>query len=81
MQIRKRKEREEEQEMTIGQSMMIARRNKKLTQAELAERIGTTQISISNYETNKTLPSLLMAICIADELGITLDELVGRSKE
>ena len=66
---------------TIGQAIMYARRSKHLTQIELAERIGTTQISISGYETDKNIPSLLMAICIADELEITLDELVGRSRQ
>lgn len=48
------------------------------SQPDIAKETGITRCQLSNYETGKTLPSLLAAIAIADMFDISLDYLVGR---
>lgn len=65
--------------MTIGQSIQAARKSKHFTQAKLARASGITQCLISMWERDKVNPTVTLLICIADVLGVTLDELVGRT--
>mgnify|MGYP001313662081 CR=1 FL=1 len=60
-------------------SEVIARRRNELglTQAELAQRIGTDPRNIRRYESGESVPTLGVAQNIAKALGITLDELAG----
>lgn len=67
--------------MTIGQSIKKARKSRKLKQVELAEMAGVSRLTISFWECDKFMPTILLLICVADVLNITLDELVGRSKQ
>lgn len=53
----------------IGALVRTARRAADLTQAELAEAIGTTQAAISKIETGRTLPGLETLDRIARETG------------
>lgn len=66
--------------MTIGENIRKLRKEKGWTQAELAFEADTNSLSISYYENGRALPSILNLISIADALGVTLDELVGRTK-
>lgn len=52
-----------------------------LSQIELAKRIGVTKDSIGNWEDGKCMPSFGVAVRMADELGISLDQLAGRSTQ
>lgn len=49
--------------------------NKNLTQKELSEKIGVTQQQISLYEKGDIFPSMRVALKIAKELEVTLDEI------
>lgn len=49
-----------------------------LKQAELCRMTGIPTSLMSNYAKGKTSPALDNATAIANALGITLDELVGR---
>ncbi|MFL2136686.1 helix-turn-helix transcriptional regulator [Ruoffia sp. FAM 24228] len=53
----------------------IARMEKKLTQEELAIKIGVTRQTIGLIEKGKYNPSLQLCISIAKSLGKTLDDL------
>ena len=64
--------------MTIGQSIRRQRENKGMTQIALAKRIGIPNVYISWWETDRNIPSIFHAVCLADVFEITLDELVGR---
>ena len=64
--------------MTIGQSIKKAREAKGLNQTQLAAAIGAHNTQISLWETGRTFPTILNCISLADELGVTLDGLVGR---
>ena len=64
--------------MTIGQSMKQCREKKQITQLQLAEKIGTSNMTVSNWETDRFSPSLIMLISVADVLKVSIDELIGR---
>ena len=50
-----------------------------LSQAELAKLAGVTEYSIQNWENGDYMPSLRTTIRLADALGITIEQLVGRA--
>lgn len=63
---------------TFGQILRQKRKEKELKQWELAEAVGTSQQVVSQWERNGKWPNLFTAVCIADALDCTLDELAGR---
>lgn len=64
--------------LTIGQSIRNARKKAKIKQGELAKIIGHGRNAISKWETDKRTPLITAVIDIADALGVSIDELVGR---
>lgn len=54
------------------------RKDKHLTQAQVAKRVGVTSSMISSYETDIRLPSYEVIIKIADLFGVTVDYLLCR---
>jgi transcriptional regulator with XRE-family HTH domain len=66
-------------EMTIGERIKIARRERAITQEELAERAGCSPDIIRKLEQGKrTRANISTLTKIANGLGITLSELLGR---
>lgn len=57
--------------------LLLLRRARKMTQAELAERIGVSQGVISDYENGRKMPRIpsLMKLCAV--FGISMDELLS----
>ena len=64
----------------IGKFISKCRKEKGLTQEQLAEKIGVTSKSISRWENGNTMPdySLLKDLC--NELDITVNELLSGEK-
>lgn len=56
-----------------------ARKEKGLTQRELADRVGVTEVSMSRYVNGVRVPSGPIVVNIAKALGISVDYLVGIS--
>jgi len=54
------------------------RQSKGLNQVQLAERLGVTKQSISNWENDNIMPSIEMLIRIADSFRVSTDYLLGR---
>ncbi len=54
------------------------RKEKKLTQTELASKLDISQKSYSNWESGKAEPTLDNIIKLANILDTTTDELLGR---
>ncbi|VIQ83164.1 Cro/CI family transcriptional regulator [Streptococcus pneumoniae] len=54
------------------------RKEKKLTQTELASKLDISQKSYSNWESGKAEPTLDNIIKLADLLEVSLDWLFGR---
>lgn len=62
----------------IKASLVGRRRTEmKLTQAQMAERLGIHWVTQSNIENGKALVSLELAERIAEEIGVSRDELLG----
>ena len=61
----------------IGKFIAECRKKKKITQLELAEKLGVTDRSVSNWENGKNMPDLSLFKPLCDELGITINELLS----
>lgn len=68
---------EMEERFMIGKKLIQFRKNKGLSQAELAEDVGVTRQTISNWELNEMAPDLKQAQKLSEIFNISLDELVG----
>lgn len=58
--------------MDTAKALRDARRRARLTQAELAERSGTSQATISAYESGSKRPSVETLARLLDEMGSRL---------
>ena len=69
-----------EKESTLGERLLKARKEKKLSQAELGEKIFVSDKTISSWESNRTVPDLdtLAKISVLLEVRIT-DLLYGNN--
>ena len=61
----------------IGKFIASNRKNKGLTQDQLAEKLGVTNKTISRWETGKYMPDLSLLKPLSDELEISLNELLS----
>ncbi len=61
----------------FGTRLKKARKDKKVTQKELARVLGVAQSAIANYENNTRFPGLDTLREISDFLNISLDHLLG----
>ena len=59
----------------MGKRIQKVRKQRKLTQARLAEQVGLEKSNISHIECGVSKPSIDALINIANELGVTLDAL------
>lgn len=62
--------------MSIGSKILELRKGEKLSQEKLAEKIGVTRQTISNWELNESSPDLKQARELSRIFSISLDELV-----
>ncbi|XZF16697.1 helix-turn-helix domain-containing protein [Chitinophagaceae bacterium MMS25-I14] len=60
---------------------MTQRKALKLSQDELAKRVGTSAPIIGRYERGEIKPAIDTAAKIAEELGVTVDYLLGGSAQ
>lgn len=67
--------------MYLGSKIQNLRKNKNITQEDLATELGVTAAAVSKWENDYTLPDIIMLCAIADYFEITTDELLGRAKE
>ena len=61
----------------IGQFISVCRKEQKLTQGELAEKLGVTDKSISNWENGRNMPDLALFKPLCDILNITINDLIS----
>lgn len=66
--------------LEIGEKMKRYRDSIKITQADFARRLGVTGASVSAYENGTRLPSYEVLVKIANILGVTTDDLLGRTE-
>ncbi len=66
----------------IGKFIVALRKEKKLTQEQLAERLGINNRSVSRWENGNSMPDYAVLPMLANELGVSVAELVeGKKKE
>lgn len=66
---------------TLGQRLARIRKERGLTQNDMAERTGLTQVLVSDYERDRLRLSAEMAIRFVEALGISTEELLRPRKK
>lgn len=66
----------------FSRNLLRLRVAKQLTQEELAKRVGITQAAVGQYENGTASPKIAIAVKLAKNLGVTVEELYnGIEKE
>ena len=63
-----------------GEFIAKCRKEKKLTQAQLAERLNITDRAVSKWETGKSMPDSSIMLELCEILGITVNDLLSGEK-
>lgn len=63
--------------MNIGTNIYTLRKEKKITQAQLAEKLGVSEQSVSKWENNICAPDVSLFPIIAEFFGVSIDRLFG----
>ena len=63
--------------MNLGKKIFELRKNKHLSQEQVAEKLHVTRQTVSNWELGETSPDLNQAKELAKFFAVSLDELVG----
>lgn len=61
----------------IGKFIAACRKEKNMTQAQLAEQLGITDRAVSKWETGKSMPDSSIMLELCEILGITVNELLS----
>ena len=67
-------------QIKIGKFISELRKEKGMTQEQLAVKLGVTQKSVSRWETGKNMPDLSLLQLLSAELGISVSELLDGEK-
>lgn len=65
----------------VGKNLKKIRKEKNLTQDDLAERLHCTRQTISNYETGKSEPDIALLIALAGVLEVEIGDLIYGPKK
>lgn len=69
-------------EQTLGMRIALLRKQKPMTQEELAEKMGVSSQAVSKWENDVSCPDIQLLPRLARLLGVTVDELLsGKSQE
>ena len=63
--------------MSIGTNIYTLRKAKKMTQAQLAEKLGVSEQAVSKWENEQCAPDVSLFPIIADYFGVSIDRLFG----
>lgn len=64
-------------DQTLGSAITALRKQKGMTQQELADYMGVSDKAVSKWERDQSLPDIYALARLADLFGVTLDELMG----
>lgn len=62
--------------MKFGENLKLIRKSKKISQEELAEKLGVSRQSVSKWETGENYPSINNILCLCDIFKCKINELV-----
>lgn len=63
--------------MNIGTNIYTLRKENKITQAQLAEKLGVSEQAISKWENNQCAPDVSLFPIIAEYFGVSIDRIFG----
>ena len=64
-------------QINLADNIIRLRREKKITQEQLADFIGVTKAAVSKWENHQSMPDLLLLPQLAVFFNVTVDELIG----
>ena len=64
--------------MQFGDILKRKREERRMSQTDLAERLGVSRQNISSYETGYKVPPLKVVVAAADLFRCSTDEMIGR---
>lgn len=64
--------------MKFGDILRQKREERRMTQNDLAERLGVSRQNVCNYETGYKTPPLRVVVAAADVFRCSTDEMIGR---
>ena len=67
--------------MNFQTRLIDIRRAKGLTQKQVSDGIGISEVGLQNYENGRRKPAFDVLIALADFYNVSLDYLVGRSDD
>lgn len=67
-------------EESLGQRIARLRKSKGLTQEELGDKVGISSQAVSKWETDASVPDVMLLVKIANIFDITVDELLGNER-
>lgn len=69
------------EKMKLGEQLVTLRKENKLSQEQLAEKIGVTRQTISNWELGETAPNPEQLKLLSQIFHVSIDELLGNDHE
>lgn len=66
--------------MNIGRNINLLRRERGMTQAQLAEKLGVSEQAVSKWENELCAPDVSLFPILADFFGVSIDRLFGYSR-
>ena len=63
--------------MNIGLNIYTLRKEKRITQAQLAEKLGVSEQAISKWENGQCAPDVSLFPVMAEFFGVSIDRLFG----
>lgn len=64
-------------QINLSENIIRLRKQRKLTQEEIADHLGVTKASVSKWENGLSLPDILLLPQIASLFDVSVDELIG----
>ncbi len=65
---------------TFGQRISKFRKEKNLTQNDIADKVGVTAQAVSKWENDQATPDIDVLVKLSDIFSVSLDELLGKEK-
>lgn len=66
--------------MNLGKTLQDLRRNKNISQEEIADALNVSRQTISNWENSKSFPDIISLMTMCDIYEISLDDLIKDNK-
>ncbi len=65
------------EQQTMGKRITALRKEKGMTQEQLAEKVGVSAQAVSKWENDLSCPDISILAALSDALGVSTDELLG----